>query len=157
MEPEITTPAGINTGHRPSLPFACACSAQEAQKFKVWTKTYRTSPTNLKSSVLLLNINKGDTQQKVLIVQVRCAAPELESSRRRGKCLHLQMRVSLCGCECKHAHLEGKSFKKITEYPPPFFTRKRDAKIFELIILCESLLQLKVIPAFPEKLSVQYM
>lgn len=98
---------------------------RKLRKCKVWTKTYRMSPTNPKSSVLLLDINKGDTWQKGLIVQVRCAAPELESSRRRGKCLHLQMCVSLCGCECKHAHLEGKIFQENHRISTTFFYKEK--------------------------------
>lgn len=79
-------------------------------------------------------------------------APKEEGSVWICKCVWVCVGVSV------NMHIQGeKSFKKITEYPPPFFTRKRDAKIFELIILCESLLQLKAIPAFPEKLSVRYM
>lgn len=34
---------------------------RKLREFKVWTKTYRMSPTNLISSVLILDINKGGT------------------------------------------------------------------------------------------------
>lgn len=39
---------------------------------------------------------------------------QLKSSKgRRGKCLHLQMMcVSLCGCECIHAHAGEKTFQE---------------------------------------------
>lgn len=70
-------------------------------------------PQTSKALLCFLDTNKGDTEQKGLIVQVRCAAAEPRSSkRRRGKCLHLPMRVSLRGWECKHAHSGGKTFQE---------------------------------------------
>lgn len=79
-------------------------------------------------------------------------APKEEGSACICKCVWVCVGVSV------NMHIQGdKSFKKITEYPPPFLQGKEMPKIFELIILSESFLQLKAIPAFPEKLSVQYM
>jgi len=53
--------------------------------------------------------------------------------------------------------LKGKNLPRKSRNIHHQITRIRDAKIFELIILSDSFLQLKAIPAFPEKLSVQYM
>lgn len=51
-------------------------------------------------------------------------------------------------------HIRGKNLPRKSQNIHHQITRKKDAKIFELIILGESLLHLKAIPAFPEKLSV---